>query len=73
MTTWTVVTVVRRGEFSILGIIDGSYGVGWPTTVDDDAELATHLIEADTREQAEAYVRQKYFPQPEEPQEEVPC
>lgn len=72
MSTWTVVTVVRRGEFTVLAILEGGYQATG-TSVVDEAEIATHLIEAESREHAEAFVREKYFPPPTPPEEEVPC
>lgn len=80
MSTWTVVTVVRRGEFTVLAILEGGYQAGSVTTTGSgphvelgDSEIATHLIEAESREQAETFVREKYFPPPIPPEEEVPC
>lgn len=72
MTTWTVVTVVRRGEFSVLAVLDGGYQAAGSPATDEDTEIFTHLIEAESREQAEQFVREKYFPQ-SGAIEEPPC
>lgn len=72
MSKWTVVCVVRTGVLDILGIIEGEF-IARPTTVEGEPEIYTHIIDADSRQDAERQVRERYFPVYEGVGEEPTC
>jgi len=74
---YTVVTVVKQGELRILGVLDGAYGLSGATDLGEDeiGDIFASVIEADSIEDAERSVREKYLPAPdvEDTMEEPPC
>jgi hypothetical protein len=66
------VTATQDGKLTILAVLEGAYQADAPKP-EDDTEVFSHLIEAETREEAEAHVRDKYFPKAEPVAEEPPC
>lgn len=73
---YTVITVVKQGELKILGILDGAYGLASATdfTEEEVGDIFSNVIEADSMEDAERAVRERYLPAPDDDgEEEVPC
>lgn len=73
---YTVITVVKQGELKILGILDGAYGLASATdfTEEEVGDIFSNVIEADSMEDAERAVRERYLPAREaDGDEEVPC
>lgn len=73
---YTVITVVKQGELKILGILDGAYGLASATDFAEEevGDIFSNVIEADSIEDAERAVRERYLPAPEaDGDEEVPC
>jgi hypothetical protein len=72
---YTVVTVVKQGELRILGVLDGAYGLSGATAMEEEVgDIFASVIEADSIEDAERAVREKYLPAPSDQGEgEVPC
>lgn len=73
---YTVITVVKQGELKILGILDGAYGLASATdfTEEEVGDIFSNVIEADSMEDAERAVRERYLPVPDDDgEEEVPC
>ncbi len=72
---FTVVTVVKQGELRILGVLDGAYGLSGSEMEQEDGDIFASVIEADSIEDAERAVRERYLPtpDPEDTVEEPPC
>jgi len=74
---YTVITVVKQGELKILGILDGAYGLASATdfTEEEVGDIFSNVIEADSMEDAERAVRERYMPIPDadDAGEEPPC
>lgn len=73
---YTVVTVVNQGELRILGVLDGAYGLASATDLREEeiGDIFASVIEADSIEDAERAVRERYLPNPDyEEGEEPPC
>ena len=74
---YTVITVVKQGELRILGVLDGAYGLSsaYDKMGEEVGDIFANVIEADSIEDAERSVREKYLPVPEttDQGEEPPC
>jgi hypothetical protein len=74
---YTVITVVKQGELRILGVLDGAYGLAsaYDKMGEEVGDIFANVIEADSIEDAERSVREKYLPAPDadDEGEEVPC
>jgi hypothetical protein len=74
---YTIITVVKQGELRILGVLDGAYGLSsaYDKMGEEVGDIFANIIEADSIEDAERSVREKYLPAPDADDggEEVPC
>lgn len=73
---FTVVSAVQDGQYTVIGILEGAYGLSGGADMSDainDGEIFASVIDADTLQDAERIVKERYSPAVSEPGEEPPC